>query len=241
MTCQDEVIILKVIPYKENDRILHALSRTNGRIQLMSKGSRKNNSHLMNVSQIFAYSKCSLYKSKDMYIIDSAELIDNFYNIRNNMDSYIYANYILELINYVSQENQIDEKIFNMTVKLLKCLSVFENDFDKLTSAYELKLVSMLGYKPDFKHCISCGNKINENSTFSVEDGGFYCLKCKCYSDGINVEYGEILILNRILNTKFEDISSLKDVNSKIINMIRQFLFYYIGKSNFTSLKMLGN
>lgn len=239
MIYQDEVIILKEIPYKENDKILHALSKTNGRIQLIAKGCKKNNSHLINVSQIFAYSKCSLYKSKDMYIIDSAELIESFYNIRNDMDSFIYANYILELINYVAQENQIDEKVFNMTVKMLKCLSVFKNDFDKLTSAYELKLVSMLGYKPDFNYCISCGGKIKGSAIFSIVEGGFYCLECKCYSNGINIEYSEILTLDRILKTKFEDISSLKSINRKIINIIRQFLFYYIGKNNFTSLKLL--
>jgi len=74
----EEVLIVKEVSYKENDKILHALSRTKGKIQLISRGCRKNNSHLVNVSQLFAYSRCSLVKSRDMYIINSAELIDNF-------------------------------------------------------------------------------------------------------------------------------------------------------------------
>jgi len=239
MIFEEEVLILKEVKYKENDKILHALSKTRGKIQLLSKGCKKNNSHLINVSQLFAYSKCMLFKSKDMYIIDQAELVDNFYNIRNNMDAFLYGNYILELIGFVAQENDVDYKIFNMTVELLRCLSQFTSDFEKLAAAYELKLISMLGYKPDFYNCLSCGANIKSSSIFSIEEGGFYCSNCEKYVSGINMEYNEILAMERILRTKFEDISSIDNINSKVINLIRKFLFYYIGKNNFITLKLL--
>jgi len=239
MIIEEEVLILKEVAYKENDKILHALSKTKGKIQLLSRGCKKNNSHLISVSQLFAYSKCILYKTKDMYIIDSAELIDNFYYIRKNMDAFFNGNYILELISYVAQENDVDYKIFNMTIGLLHSLSQFNKDFDKLTAAYELKLVSMLGYKPDFCHCLSCGTNIKIDSIFSIEEGGFYCPNCVKFGNGIKMTYNEILTLERILKSKFENISSVENINSKILNLIRQFLFYYIGKSNFTTLKLL--
>ncbi len=239
MIIEEEVLILKEVPYKENDKILHALSKTNGKIQLLSRGCKKNNSHLINSSQLFAYSKCSLYKTKDMYIINSAELIDNFYNIRNNIDSLLYGSYIIELISYIASENDIDYKIFDMTICLLHYLSKFSKDFDKVTAAYELKLISMLGYKPDFKNCLSCGEIIKSNSIFSIEEGGFFCTSCVKYGNGINMTYKEILCMERILKSKFEHISSIENIDSKIINLIRQFLFYYIGKSNFTTLKLL--
>lgn len=234
----DEILVLKEIKYKENDKILHALSRTRGKIQLLSKGCKKNNSHLINVSQLFSHSKCSMIKSKDMYIITSAELIDSFYNLKNNIDAFFYGNYILELINYVSQENECDYRIFDMTVAVLSRFSVITKDFEKLTAAYELKLVSMLGYKPNFKHCLLCGKEIKSDSEFSIKEGGLFCHKCASYGRGINVSYGEILTMERILKSKFENIGSF-DVNTKLLQLIRNFLFYYIGKNNFTTLKLL--
>lgn len=234
----DEILVLKEVNYKENDKILHALSRTKGKIQLISKGSKKSNSHLINSSQLFAYSKCSMNVSRDMYIITSADLIDNFYNLKNNMDAFFSGNYILELISYVAQENEVDSKIFDMTVSVLHYLSTMSKDFNKLVAAYELKLVSMLGYKPDFKHCLSCGNEITENSVFSVKEGGLFCSKCVKYGNGINVTYNEILTMEKILKSKFEVISSI-EVNQKILQLIRSFLFYYIGKESFTTLKLL--
>lgn len=234
----DEILVLKEVSYKENDKILHALSRTRGKIQLISKGAKKSNSHLINSSQLFAYSKCSMTVSRDMYIITSADLIDNFYNLKNNMDAFFNGNYILELISYVAQENEVDFRIFDMTVSVLHYLSTMTKDLNKLIAAYELKLVSMLGYKPDFKHCISCGNEIKENSKFSIKDGGLLCNDCVNFGSGINVTYSEILTMEKILKIKFESIDSV-EVNQRILQIIRKFLFYYIGKDNFTTLKLL--
>jgi DNA repair protein RecO (recombination protein O) len=234
----DEILVVKELNYKENDKILHALSRAGGKIQLISKGSKKSNSHLINASQLFAYSKCSMTKSRDMYVITSAELIDNFYNLKNDMDAFYHGNYVLELVSFVAQENEVDYRIFDMTVSVLSYLSTMSKDFDKLTAAYELKLASMLGYKPDFKHCLSCGKDIKSESQFSIKDGGLFCSECVNYGNGINVTYNEILTMERILKVKFENIGSI-EVNQKTLQIIRNFLFYYIGKDNFTTLKLL--
>lgn len=234
----DEILVLKELSYKENDKILHVLSRTRGKIQIISKGSKKSNSHLINASQLFAYSNCSMTVSRDMYILTAADLIDNFYNLKNNMEAFFNGNYILELISYVAQENEVDYRIFDMTVSALHYLSTNSKAFDRLTAAYELKLASMLGYKPDFRHCIACGNNINDNSKFSINDGGLFCSDCVNSGSGIIVTYSEILTMEKILRTKFENICSI-EVNQKILQLIRSFLFYYIGKDNFTTLKLL--
>ncbi|MEL7646746.1 MAG: DNA repair protein RecO [Sedimentibacter sp.] len=234
----EDILVIKEVSYKENDKILHAISRNMGKIQLISKGAKKPNSHLVNVSQVFAHARCSLTISRDMYIITSAELIDNFYGLKNSMDAYFNASYILELIGYVAQENEYDRKIFDMTVSVLKFLEDCPQNYEKLVSAYELKLVSMLGYKPDFGQCISCGRQIREDALFSIKEGGLLCSGCVKYGNGINVTYGEILTLERILKTKFENIGSV-EVNPRIRNLIRDYLYYYIGKDHFTTLKLI--
>lgn len=234
----EEILILKEVNYKENDKILHALSKTRGKIQIISKGAKKSNSHLINASQLFAYSRCTLNISKDMYILTSAELLDNFYKLKNNIDAYYNASYILELISYVAQENEYDSRVFDMTVSLLSYMSTYTKDFYKLTSAYELKLVSMLGYKPDFLNCLHCGTLIKADGKFSVTEGGVFCSKCVNFGNGINVTYNEILTLESILKSKFENVS-LIEISKNIRGLIRRFLFYYIGKDNFTTLKLI--
>ena len=235
---QEEILILKEVNYKENDKILHALSKSRGKIQIISKGSKKNNSHLINASLLFSYSKATLTVSKDMYILTSAELLDNFYNLKNNMDAYYNACYILELISFVAQENEYDSRIFDMTVSVLAYMCTYKKDYDKLSAAYELKLVSMLGYKPDFLHCLHCCATIKTDCKFSVSEGGVFCSQCVNFGNGINVTYNEILTMESILKSKFENVGFI-EVSKHIMNLIRKFLFYYIGKDNFTTLKLL--
>lgn len=50
--------------------------------------------------------------------------------------------------------------------------------------------------------------------------------------------YNEILIMDKILKSKFENIGFI-EIPKTIMNLIRKFLFYYIGKDNFTTLKLL--
>jgi DNA repair protein RecO (recombination protein O) len=133
----------------------------------------------------------------------------------------------------------LEYKIFYMTTEILRCLSQFNENFEKLTAAYELKLVSILGYKPDFYHCISCGAKIKSSAKFSIVEGGFYCFECEKNGSGINMDYNEIIVLQRILKSKFEDISSIEIITIKVLSLIRNYLFYHIGKDNFVTLKLL--
>lgn len=241
MIVEDEILVIKEIPYKDNDKILHALSRTRGKVQVIARGCRKNTSRLVNIAQIFAHSQCTLFKSRDMYIIDSAELIDSFYGIRKSIDAFMYGSYVLELLAYVSQENETDERIFDMTVKFMACLSEPRSTYDGLMCAYELKLVSMLGYRPELRLCMSCGEPIKADAVFSLEEGGFCCQDCRRYvkAGGINMEYSEILTMDKIMKSRFKDVDNVTGITPNVMTVVRKFLFSSIGRDKFAALGML--
>lgn len=243
MIYEDEVLILKEIKYKENDKILHAISRNHGKMQIIARGCRKNNSPYVNVAQIASYSKCQLYKNKDMYILEGAELIDNFYNIRCNITAFLHCTYVLEVMNYVSHENEVEPRVFDMTLKLLSVLDKVKDDcitIENIVAAFELKLVTMLGYRPMLDNCVVCGKPITTNSFFRIEDGGIYCSQCIVNTHNcINIEYNEIITLHMMLHSKLENIYQIKDINDKLKLLIRKYMFFNIGKSNFITLKLL--
>lgn len=265
MIIEDEILILKEVKYKDNDKILHALSKNNGKIQVLSRGCRKSKSPFINISQIMAYSKCQLYVSKDMYILNSGELIDNFYNIRSKITAFLHGSYILELLSYISQENEIDVKAFEMTVRLFQILNDIEEDENKIEniiSVYELKLVSMLGYRPQLKECIICEEKANKDSSYilNIKDGGIQCIQCieqmrraqyvHSNNNSVNINinnnigkndisYKNIVLLNNMLISKLDDIDIISEISDKIRILIKNYLFYHIGKSDFTTLNLL--
>lgn len=239
MQFKEEIIVLKEIKYKEFDKILHAYSKNKGKIQIISRGCRKPKSKLISVSNIFSHSNCILYKSKDMYILNSADLINNFYKLRENIDLFYYGSYILELIYFITNENDVDNKIFDMTLIVLSELEK-NSKIEIVIAAYELKLVSLLGYRPNLTTCLNCRSKLEADATLVVEEGGFYCKKCNHNTlNGKKMMYNEIETMGKILMTKFENLSDIANINHKVIKIIRDFLFYHIGKKNFTSLKII--
>lgn len=245
MIIEDEILVLKEVKYNDNDKILHAISKKNGKLQIISRGCRKTKSPLINISQIMAYSKCELYLSRDMYIINSGDLISSFYNIRYKIYAFLYGNYILEVLDYISQENEVDSKVFDMTIKFFSVLDTIDDNselIENLVSVYELKLISILGYRPQLKGCILCGEIINSetNYYFSIEDGGIQCSNCTNSNVKlIKLSINELIVLNNILRLKLDDIDLLKSLNENINSLIKRYMFHYIGKSNFTTLKFL--
>lgn len=243
----EEIICLKEFKYKDNDKILRVLSRNKGNIQLIAKGARKAKSKLLNISQVLCYSKCDLTNNRDMYILSNGELIKNFYNIRTNLDSFFMSSYVLELVDYISRQNELISNLFEMTLKfytVIDELSKYDDvtkDINILVAMFEIKLASMLGYRPVLRNCIYCGVSIKSNAYIDTENGGLVCNEClKKYRNKnlflLNNE--SIVMIEKLIMTKFQNYSELGNVDKVLLNYIRQYLHYHIGKNNFKSLDM---
>jgi DNA repair protein RecO (recombination protein O) len=240
MAASEEIIILKEVKYKDNDKILHCFSRRRGKIQIMAKNSRKTNSRNLSLTQTLSHISVDLYKGKGMYSLSDGEVLNSFYSLKNNYDGFVYSSYVLEILNHVLQENENYSKLFDMTVKLFTLLSESVENIEVLIGAYEIKLVSLLGYKPWLESCISCGSKEGKFA-FSISDGGLVC-RC-CRENGRNYVYlneGEINCLKMLIKTKFDDMGKIDCCSKKILKLAGLYFRYHIGKNNFKSLKLLG-
>jgi DNA repair protein RecO (recombination protein O) len=239
MSIQDEIIVLKEINYKDYDKILHCFSRKFGKIQIMSRNTRRINNENASISLTFNHSKVNLYKNKDMYILNNGNLVNNFYNIKSRYEAFVYSNYTIEILNHILQENEANEKLFDMTIKLLKMFSEISDNHKELMAAYEIKVISILGFRPYLLDCVNCNNN-NNISYFSVREGGAICNKCGSFIHGlIKIEKEDIKCIDYMINNKFEDIID-KSIDVKVLYLIKEYFNYQVGKNDFKSLRLLG-
>ena len=75
-------IVIKEVQYKDNDKIITILTDTLGKVSCIAKGAKKTNSPILANAQYLVYNEFVLYKSRNFYYINSANVIDTFYNIR---------------------------------------------------------------------------------------------------------------------------------------------------------------
>ena len=176
-TVKTKGIIIAEKIMSDFDKMLTILTPNMGKIECVAKGSRRPKSLLMAGTQFLCFGDYMLYKGGENYSMNSCETIELFYNIRTDLDKLKYAVYITKIINDVTTENQNNYKILQLYLNTLYVISNTDKDLEFVTSIFWLRLLSIIGYRPEIEECKTCKEK--ENLTkFSIRDNGFKCTAC---------------------------------------------------------------
>lgn len=131
----------------------------------------------MSGTQFLCFGEYILYKGNEVYNINSCETIEMFYDIRIDLDKLKYAVYITKIINDVTTENQNSYKILQLFLNTLYVISKTEKDIDLIVSIFRIRLMSIIGFRPNIDSCTICGSK-EDFTYFSFLDNGFKCSNC---------------------------------------------------------------
>lgn len=230
-------LVIKEQAYKEQDKILTIFTEDEGKIQCIARGVRRQKSGLLASTQIFAYSEFVYYPGKNFGIINQANLIEAFYPLRNDLTKMALASYLLDLMNNAFEFYQKSPEILKLLLHVLFYLAggKARNDL-VLVGAFQMKLVSFLGYCPGIAHCMACQSE-NELVVFSIENNGVLCGVCKQQSLGyiykINPVMLELLrdfLRQPIKELKDRDVSQTDAI--KLNDLLEHYIGYSIGKSS---------
>lgn len=118
-----------------------------------------------------------MYKGTNTYHINSAETIEIFYNLRTDLDKLKYAVHINKIVQDVTNENQNCYNILQLLLNTLYTISETDKNLDLVLSVFKLRLLCLLGFKPNVQECVACKQKENLYY-FSLRDNGFKCEVC---------------------------------------------------------------
>lgn len=159
------------------DKILTILTPGMGKISCGAKGARRPKSLLMAGTQFLCFADYLIYKGSDTYSINSCETIEFFYNIRTDLDKYKYAVHITKIILDVTNENENSYRTLQLFLNTLYTISETDKNLDLILAIFKLRLMCILGFKPQVEKCTNCG--IEEDiKYFSLKDNGFKCSSC---------------------------------------------------------------
>ena len=170
-------IILSEHNLGDFDKMLTMLTPGIGKISCVAKGARRPKSALLAGTQIFCFGEYLMYKGTNTYHINSVEPIEIFYNLRTDLDKLKYAVHINKIVQDVTHENQNCYNILQLTLNTLYTISETDKDLDFVLSVFKLRLLCILGFTPNIKKCVNCGEE-NDLEHFSIKDDGFKCKVC---------------------------------------------------------------
>ena len=123
MRTNTDGLILKEQNIGEKDKLVTVLTRHNGLVRAFVRGAKSVKNRKNSSTGMFCYSKISLYKSKETYIIDEAEPIELFFELRNDLEKLALAQYFAEIIIALVQEDESAEEYLRLILNSLYFLA----------------------------------------------------------------------------------------------------------------------
>ena len=221
MEQQIKGIIVKLIDYKEADKLASIFSLEKGVITAKFAGVKRDKAKFKSVAQPFTFADFTLFEKKDHLTVTGAEIVDGFAGVLTDYNKTMCGYIILDIIRSILPKEKPEQDIFILTVSALKNIEQ-QNEF-VATIDYILKFITLSGMGLEFKELnyvyldTMSGNFTSERNDGSIQiDKKVYEI-LKDISQDNKVEINPtklkqaLRLLHNILFIKFgEDITSFQ-------------------------------
>lgn len=170
-------IVLRAVDTKESDKILTVLT-PGGKLPVIAKGARGRKSRVTACTQLLAYSELTLSESRGWQYLSEGSPIQLFEGARRDIALLSLASYFAELTEAAALENVESGEILSLLLNALYALGELKKDPALVKAAFELKLMSLIGFEPLADACAYCGNPEPEDPVLDVREGVVCCGKC---------------------------------------------------------------
>ncbi len=171
-------MVLNSRPMRDADRVLTLYSREKGKIRAVAHGVSKPTSRKRGAVQPFCFSDFMLRRGRELDTVSQCEGLEIFPGLWGDLEKMGYAAHVSELVEVLTAEGEPNPEVFDLLLDTLRRLES-AGDPDLVIRSFELRLVSLLGYRPHLDSCVNCGNEsLSPAAAFSAENGGLVCSNC---------------------------------------------------------------
>lgn len=223
-TYRVSAVVLDKVKLKECDLILTLLASDGRQLQAVAKGARKPGGRLAARCELFCTVDLLLARGRSLDIVSQAELLEAPLGAGPDYARLMAASAAAEVAKRCSFEDAEDRYIFPITQRALELLGSPQLDevhLDLLLAAYVFKLLSHIGYRPDFSACVSCGDPAL--SYFSPLAGGLLCASCAASVPAAEpVDAAAVNWLRSLIALRFDELAKV-DIDTSTASMLLSF------------------
>lgn len=228
MRLNTEGLIIKEQTVGESDRLVTVLTAELGIIRAFVRNAIKVKSRLQSATQLMSYSRLSVYRGRDSYIIDEAEPKEVFFGLRENIEKITLAQYFCELCYELAPEEDKADRFLSLVLNALYLLSENKGKPDVIKSVVELRMLGLAGYLPNLVACEKCGEFETDTMFFDIATGNLYCEKCRGNANAKALSIGVVTAMRHICYAEPKKIFNFKlsENGEKMLSEItEQYLF----------------
>ena len=212
-TIKLRALVIKEYSIAESDKRLVLLGKGYGKIIVYARGARKPNSKFLATSQLFSYADYVLAQGSNFYSITQSSLIENFYNIRNDLDRLYVACNIVDICESTVLENVPCDDLLLLTLKSLKSLTK-NTPPDFVKAVYLFRFFLYYGIQPTLEYCAVCGGYIQSPKYFCCD--GVLCDNHVSFNQ-YSIDEKIVTALKNIYSSNKLDLSN--DIIKRLLNI----------------------
>ncbi len=170
-------VVLRAVDVKNSDRMLTVYTHERGIMSIYARGAKRMDGKSGTSSTAeFAYSEFTVVQKQDKLWSSEISNIRFFDCGMMNFEGYSLNFYVLELFEHIATAEP-DADLMRLLLNTLYASSERKNDHRLIKAAFEIRLLSHIGYMPDVTGCSECEARGRE-LYFDVVTGSLKCAEC---------------------------------------------------------------
>ena len=222
-----EGIVLKRSDLGDADRLLVLFTPELGKLRVVAKGVRKVPSRKAGHVEPFMRSHFLLARGRELDIVTQADTIEAYAGLRHDLVRTSYACYLAELVDAFAEEGGENPALYRLLGSGLGHLAAGDEPA-LLARHFELRLLDLVGYRPELKRCVACGAAHEPGpAIFCHSEGGLRCRRCSSGA-GTEVSLAAFKVLRFLQGQEYEAVRTLR-LRHETLREVEHLLRRYLG------------
>ncbi|TQI68754.1 DNA repair protein RecO [Clostridium sp. KNHs216] len=210
MQIETKGLIIRENSVGESDRLVTVLTSGEGVVRAFAQQAKKLKNSKLSATQLFSYSRLTIFKGRDKYIIDDAQPIEVFFDLRRDIERLSLAQYFCELAGALAPQEAEAGDFLRLMLNSFHFLCRGLRPNAQIKAIVEMKMLSLAGYMPNLICCSGCSCYEAEEMFFLPRKGLIYCGDCFVDSaePAVRLSRGALTGLRHIIYADFEKLFS---------------------------------
>lgn len=233
---RDSAVVLRAVAYRDADKRVTLLTAEHGKLVAVARGALRSRKRFGGVLEPLnrVRAEWSERERGGMATLASAQAERIDARFREDYGAMAAGMYALELADKLSEEHQIVPHLYEGLVEVLRLLAAGAEPAP-LLRAFELKVISVIGFRPVLGHCARCGGALAGRLGFSADAGGAVCETCSHGVANWRMSEGALLSMRKLLGTPLaqipEEVPLSSAIRAELARLVPGFVQMVSGKT----------
>ncbi len=210
-----EGLIVRAMKMGESSKLVTLFTRDFGFLKVVAKGSRMSKSRFgaalepLTVSRLVYYDK----ETRELQFLSQAEIVEHFPNLSADLERWGFANACCELVERTHVGVELQTKVYPLLLETLRAMNAMHVEARLCFWRFQMYLLGLLGFAPNFKQCQSCGAAVNVAEAtrhFDFRHGSVICARCSDTRATQLLAEGAARLLENLQAVTFERLARFK-------------------------------